>query len=105
VQNAHRIHDGLPPESASGPSGEFYVIERTGGEAAADAILEVVTKRIPSRFGLDPKADVQVLTPMHRGEAGAITLNERLQQALNPTGPSVTRGARTLRVGDKVMQL
>jgi exodeoxyribonuclease V alpha subunit len=42
---------------------------------------------------------------MHRGEAGAITLNQRLQEALNPTGPSVTRGARTLRLGDKVMQL
>jgi exodeoxyribonuclease V alpha subunit len=42
---------------------------------------------------------------MHKGEAGAITLNARLQAALNPEGPSVTRGARTLRLGDKVMQL
>jgi exodeoxyribonuclease V alpha subunit len=42
---------------------------------------------------------------MHRGAAGAIALNELLQRSLNPSGPSVTRGARVLRVGDKVMQL
>lgn len=105
VQNAHRIHDGLPPESATGATGEFYVIERTTPKGAAEAILEVVTKRIPARFGLDPRTQVQILTPMHKGEAGAIALNERLQEALNPTGPRVSYGARTLRVGDKVMQL
>jgi exodeoxyribonuclease V alpha subunit len=105
VQNAHRIHEGLPPEGASGAGSEFYVIERTSAEAAADTILHMVTKRIPEGFGFDPKEHIQVLTPMHRGEAGAIALNTRLQEALNPSGPSVTRGARTLRLGDKVMQL
>ena len=105
MQNAHRIHDGEPPESAAGPTGEFYVLKPKTPEAAADLILEVVTRRIPARFGLDPKTQVQVLTPMHKGEVGAIALNERLQQALNPTGPTVTRGNRTLRVGDKVMVL
>lgn len=105
VQNAHRIHEGEPPQSASGPTGEFYVLKPKSPEGAADLVLEVVTRRIPARFGLDPKTDVQVLTPMHKGEVGAIALNERLQQALNPTGPTVSRGSRTLRVGDKVMQL
>lgn len=105
VQNAHRIHDGLPPEGATGAGSEFYVFERTSAEAAADTILNMVTKRIPEGFGFDPREHIQVLTPMHRGEAGAIALNTRLQEALNPTGPSVTRGARTLRLGDKVMQL
>jgi exodeoxyribonuclease V alpha subunit len=105
VQNAHRIHEGEPPESASGPTGEFYVLKPKTPEGAADLVLEVVTRRIPARFDLDPKTCVQVLTPMHKGEVGAIALNERLQKALNPTGPTVTRGSRTLRVGDKVMQL
>lgn len=105
VQNAHRIHDGLPPTGATGAGSEFYVIERKSADAAADTILHMVTKRIPEGFGFDPRSDVQVLTPMHRGEAGAIALNERLQASLNPVGPSVTRGARTLRLGDKVMQL
>ncbi|HVY45710.1 MAG TPA: ATP-dependent RecD-like DNA helicase [Minicystis sp.] len=105
VSNAHKIHAGQLPESAGRPDGEFFVLPRTEATAAADAILEVVTKRIPQRFGLDPRRDVQVLTPMHRGDAGATVLNERLQKALNPEGAEVTRGSRTLRQGDKVMQL
>ncbi len=105
VENAHRIQEGEEPEGETRPDGEFYVLKRDTPESAADLILDVVTRRIPARFGLDPKTDVQVLTPMHKGEAGAIALNERLQKALNPAGPGVTRGARTLRVGDKVMQL
>lgn len=105
VHNAHRIHDGEPPESAEGSEGEFYVVERREAEAAAEAVRDLVTQRIPRRFGLDPLRDIQVLTPMHRGAAGAIALNESLQAALNPTGPSVTKGNRTLRLGDKVMQL
>ena len=71
----------------------------------ATRILELVTSRIPHRFGLDPVRDVQVLTPMNRGPAGAIALNEALQAALNPRGDALVRGARTYRVGDKVMQL
>jgi exodeoxyribonuclease V alpha subunit len=49
--------------------------------------------------------DVQVLTPMNRGPAGAVALNEALQAALNPGGGTLVRGARSYRVGDKVMQL
>jgi exodeoxyribonuclease V alpha subunit len=105
VENAHRIHEGLPPQSAESPEGAFHVIHRNTGETAADTIQKVVTENIPRRFGLDPRRDVQVLTPRHRGDAGTIALNQRLQAALNPVGPSVSRFGRTLRVGDKVMQL
>ena len=42
---------------------------------------------------------------MNRGPAGAVALNEALQAALNPTASALVRGARTFRVGDKVMQL
>ena len=105
VENAHRIQEGAPPLSAESPEGAFHVIHRDSGEAAAETILKVVTENIPRRFGLDPRRDVQVLTPMHKGDAGTIALNDRLQAALNPSGPSVSRFGRTLRAGDKVMQL
>jgi exodeoxyribonuclease V alpha subunit len=105
VQSAHRIHDGLPPEVSRDPKSDFFMIERRDAEAAKSTILELVTSRIPKAFGLDPVKDVQVLTPMHRGPAGSIALNEALQAVLNPTGPTLTRGSRTFRVGDKVMQL
>ncbi len=105
VQSAHRIHDGLPPVASKDPKSDFFMIERRDAEAAKATILELVTSRIPKAFGLDPVKDVQVLTPMHRGPAGSIALNEALQAALNPTGPTLTRGSRTFRLGDKVMQL
>lgn len=105
VENAHRIQEGLPPASADSPEGTFHIIKRDSGEAAAETIQKVVTENIPKRFGLDPRRDVQVLTPMHRGDTGTIALNERLQAVLNPDGPTVSRFGRTMRAGDKVMQL
>jgi exodeoxyribonuclease V alpha subunit len=107
VTNAHRINDGKAPEApeAGDTSSDFFVIERRDPEAALKTIIELVSSRIPRRFGFDPRRDVQVLTPMNRGACGSVALNEHLQAALNPTGPSITHGARIFRVGDKVMQL
>jgi exodeoxyribonuclease V alpha subunit len=68
----------------------------------------VVARRIPARFGLDPRRDVQVLAPMHRGPAGAGNLNTLLQAAVTPSRPDLPErrfGGRTFRVGDKVTQI
>jgi exodeoxyribonuclease V alpha subunit len=107
VVNAHRIHAGEMPElgEPGDTKSDFYMVERREPEAARDTVLELVARRIPRRFGLDPVRDVQVLTPMHRGPAGSQALNEALQAELNPSGKSLTRGGRAFRVGDKVMQL
>ncbi len=105
VENAHRIHAGEMPEGSKASDAEFYIIERRDAEKAVGLIEHLVTERIPKGFGLDPLRDVQILTPMQKGAAGAIAINERLQHALNPVGPEVKRGGRLLREGDKVMQL
>ncbi len=107
VQNAHRINAGMAPLASRDADADFFVIERKDPDAARATVLELVKERIPRRFGLDPVRDVQVLTPMHRGDAGATALNESLQNALNPHGREVVRppGARVFKVGDKVMQL
>ncbi|HTB73503.1 MAG TPA: ATP-dependent RecD-like DNA helicase [Polyangiaceae bacterium] len=106
VTNAHRINDGeLPVTAPAAGDADFFIVERRDPERARATVLELVTSRIPDRFGLDPVRDIQVLTPMNRGPAGAVALNEALQAALNPGGPALVRGARTYRVGDKVMQL
>lgn len=66
---------------------------------------ELVTERIPKRFGLHPIEDVQVLTPMNRGGLGARSLNVELQQRLNLNAePRVTRFGWTYAPGDKVIQ-
>jgi exodeoxyribonuclease V alpha subunit len=106
VTNAHRINSGqMPIAAAPGAQADFFVVERRDPERARETILELVTSRIPQRFGLDPVRDVQVLTPMNRGPAGAVALNDALQASLNPGGAALVRGARTYRTGDKVMQL
>jgi exodeoxyribonuclease V alpha subunit len=105
VRNAHRINAGQEPQT-SGPDGDFFLLERGDAESAKATVLELVTRRIPKAFGLDPVRDVQVLVPMHRGDAGASALNAALQQALNPPrGLELRRGTRVFRPGDKVMQL
>jgi exodeoxyribonuclease V alpha subunit len=106
VTNAHRINAGKPPVAPpAGEPSDFFVIERTDPEAARRTIVELVTSRIPAKFGMDPLRDVQVLTPMHRGAAGTRALNEALQLALNPEGAAIVRGGLSIRTGDKVMQL
>jgi exodeoxyribonuclease V alpha subunit len=106
VKNAHRIQAGMPPRSTAieQPHADFFVLERREPERAAEDVVTLVTQRIPQRFALDPRRDIQVLTPMHRGPVGTQVLNQRLQEALNPTGPSVTVRGQPFRVGDKVMQ-
>jgi exodeoxyribonuclease V alpha subunit len=109
ITNAHRINQGRLPELAP-PNAEsdFYFIERETPETAAATLLEIVTRRIPERFHLDPVNGIQVLSPMHRGSLGIRELNFRLQEALNPTRPGepgVERFGSAFRPRDKVMQI
>jgi len=108
VLNAHRVNQGLMPQWEREPAegDDFYFIERESPEAVAATVCELVAERIPRRFAIAPH-DVQVLAPMHRGEAGTRHLNEALQARLNPVaeGAAAPAGARGLRVGDRVMQL
>jgi exodeoxyribonuclease V alpha subunit len=107
VQNAHRINAGEAPILAEkgDPTADFFVMDRRNPDEARGVIVDLVTRHIPRKFGLDPVRDVQVLTPMNRGPLGTTVLNEALQAALNPNGRGLPRGKVTFRVGDKVMQL
>lgn len=105
VENSHAILRGEQPTGATDPQADFFVIQCSQPERAQEVIRELVCQRIPSRFGLDPVSDIQVLTPMHRGQAGTVALNRALQQQLNPDGKALSHGDSELRVGDKVLQL
>ena len=106
VENAHRINSGDMPNVDDDPeSSDFFFIARDDPAAAAELAVDFATRRIPERFKLDPIDDIQVLSPMHRGELGVTRLNERLQAALTPEGRELVVGWRRFRVGDKVMQI
>jgi exodeoxyribonuclease V alpha subunit len=106
IENAHRINRGLMPQFSRDAT-DFFLFPAEEAEEAADLAVDLVQNRIPRRFGLDPMADIQVLSPMHRGAAGVGELNRRLQGALNPPADGKAerrRGSDTFRVGDRVMQ-
>jgi exodeoxyribonuclease V alpha subunit len=85
VINAHRIHRGLLPESATGAAlSDFYFIEREHPLEARRLLVRLVKEEIPRKFGLDPRTEIQVLTPMHKGICGGVALNACLKLALNP---------------------
>jgi exodeoxyribonuclease V alpha subunit len=106
VINAHLINKGRFPVIKKDNSTDFHFIEKETPEEVLNTIIDVVTMRIPIRFGFDVVDDIQVLTPMNRGILGAGNLNIELQKVLdNVKENSIQRGSRTFYVGDKVMQI
>ena len=106
IVNAHRINQGRMPEWVQDPASDFHFIECADPEDGAAKILQIVRERIPTRYGLDPIRDIQVLCPMNRGGLGARSLNIDLQKALNGSGElRVERFGSTYSIGDKVMQV
>ncbi len=108
VRNAHRINRGQVPLIPKDPEGaDFFFIERDDPNALVATVGELVQHRIPRAFDLDAVNDIQVMAPMHRGDAGVATLNEHLRQLLNPPtgGPELVQGSRNFRGGDKIMQI
>jgi exodeoxyribonuclease V alpha subunit len=106
VVNAHRINRGEVPEGAApGETSDFHLIEADNPDTALALLTEMVARRIPRRFGLDPLRDIQVLTPMLRGTLGSRNLNHELQRALNPDPPAaVERFGWRFAPGDRVME-
>jgi exodeoxyribonuclease V alpha subunit len=103
VVNAHRINRGeMPLAAREGEGGDFFFIEKKRPEDVLETVTELVAQRIPARFGLDPFEEIQVLSPMNRGNLGTQSLNAALRERLNPDGIA---GPHGLRVGDKVMQV
>ncbi len=111
ILNAHKINSGEMPDLAM-PEGEsdFFFVSAGDSATALKKITELITKRIPQKFGLDPVRDIQLLVPMNRGDLGTKTLNGALQKVLNPKAQeedaiSLTRFGWTFHEGDKVMQI
>ncbi|MCP4539154.1 MAG: ATP-dependent RecD-like DNA helicase [Chloroflexi bacterium] len=105
VVNAHRINQGQVP--ILNEFEDFYFFSKNDPQEAADLLVDVVQRRVPQKFGLDPVNELQVLAPMYRGACGVANLNTRLQEALNPASSDKAErrlGGRAFRVGDKVMQ-
>lgn len=107
VINAHRILQGHRPEADTGVTGkdsDFHFIRRRTPEEVLDTLLHLVGQRIQGGFGLDPRREIQVLSPMRRGLLGTENLNRELQALLNPSGAKASKHG-PFRIGDRVMQV
>lgn len=110
ITNSHRVNRGNMPvwpriKRDDREVSDFYFVDADEPEKGVEIILRLVQENIPGRFNLDPVDDIQVLTPMQRGELGARNLNLTLQKAINPSGEGIQRYGWTFRIGDKVMQI
>ncbi|MEW6076181.1 MAG: ATP-dependent RecD-like DNA helicase [Thermodesulfobacteriota bacterium] len=109
VTNAHRVRNGQPPDLETArrrpPDEDFWFVEESDPEAIAGRIVELCGQTLPGMFGLDPLTGIQVLTPMHKGPAGTINLNQKLQAALNSAPAAGVAGSTGFKPGDKVIHL
>ena len=101
VRAAHQINLGHVPAFNST---DCVLIEREDPEETVETVIEVVARRLPKRFGLDPVRDIQVLAPVRRGPCGVDRLNEVLGEALHGTPRALVPSLGGFIPGDKVMQ-
>jgi len=107
VQNAHRIIHGENPILDDAKS-DFFFTERLDTVKIAQTVCELYKTRLPQAYGLDALRQIQVLSPMRKGNCGVHGLNAMLQQCVNPPSKEKTEyrmGDTVFRTGDKVMQI
>lgn len=107
VLNAHRINRGEAP-LVNERDKDFFFIEGKDAASVQKTVIDLVSRRLPEYYHLDPFADIQVLTPMKQSPVGVEALNEKLQSVLNPSASDKQErqiGSRIFREGDKVMQI
>ena len=106
IVNAHRINTGQMPNLKVEPTSDFFFFAEEDPVRVQRLVLDLVQRRLPDRFHLNPRTDIQVLSPMYKGPAGVNSLNEELQAQLNPKAAAeIEWSGHVIRVGDKVMQL
>ena len=118
VANARRVLEGKPPAFApadtEGHPTDCHLLkpppnltENTARiQWARETLVDIVRRRLPARYGINPMRDIQVLSPMRKGELGVNELNTLLQQALNPKTPHTSEimlAGRLLRTGDRIL--
>ncbi len=107
VTNAHKINAGEYPLFQNNSS-DFFFIKREVCASCVDEVVTLATERVHKYLKCDRLMDVQVLTPMRKGDLGVINLNRVLQDAINPK--SAKKNEKTYRLGvfregDKVIQI
>ena len=105
IRNAHAVNLGQPPQLTN-DQGDCFFLCRRDPERVVSTVVELCGSRLPEKMGV-PADQIQVLTPTRKGPTGTISLNRRLQAALNPPAEEKRElqwGERLFREGDRIMQ-
>ena len=105
IMNAHRINKGEAIDMRGGKDSDFFFASKESNQEVVDTVVRYCKSNLPRYYRADPLKDIQVLTPMQRGECGAVNLNRQLQDAMNPSGIFLQRSGTQYRLKDKVMQI
>ena len=106
ICNAHMINKGEHPDLSRNDR-DFFRLKRLQAGSTVDTIVELCAVRLPGKMKI-PSGDIQVLSPTRKGELGTVSLNKRLQEALNPAAKNKKEklfGDAVFREGDRVMQI
>lgn len=112
VMNAHKIINGITTKDKNGitfdqSKEDFYFISKHDRMKAQQAIIDSVKRFLEPKYGytLD---DIQILSPMRKGDLGVWMMNKLMQDTFNPRNLSKRElrvsEAFLLREGDKVLQ-
>lgn len=107
IKNAYKVNDGLSIEYENEKGDDFYFIKTSNDRITLDKIKQMVSVNIPKAFKLNPKDELQLLTPTHEKILGRKNLNNELQEILNPNKENqsfVKRGEIEFREGDNIIQ-
>ena len=107
IVNAHKINNGEAPY-LNAKNKDFFFLNAATNEEIMNTIIGLVETRLPKFYKVDPLEDIQILSPMRKGDIGVTNMNIILQRYLNPPSErkvEVTLNKRIFRIGDKVMQI
>ena len=105
--NAQRINNGELPEM-NRKNKDFFMVDVVDPAEVPGVLADVVERRLPGAYGIDPVKDIQVLIPGKKGECGVESVNPMLQARLNPKqrgDEEIIYGDSTFREHDRVMQI
>ncbi len=106
IVNAHKINAG-EQITLDNKSRDFFMLKRNDANVITGVLIALIRDKLPKYVNAG-SFDIQVLTPMRKGELGVERLNTVLQQYLNPPSPEKKEKEfrqTVFREGDKVMQV
>jgi len=105
ITNAHRINRGEMPAFNYLKNSDFIFLEESENTKIPDKILHLCKTELPEQYKFNPVEDIQILSPIYKGDVGVTILNKLFQNELNKSAKVYLQGEKIFKANDKVMQL